>query len=241
MSNLFRKKSTFRFIPTQKRVFEKFLSLCVLSAGICCSFSLSACKNKTIDLFESVSELRDNLLLAQNDELSVRVYSITRENPYLADGVRRELSQFAEFHIVAPASYNRIDLSFEINGKQYGGDTSYDNVKSEYFYSCAVDLSNAQSLPFTLVYQGKEQNLTALSVKSERTISPHQALNAIYRAEKDLIDEKSDKFGYLGEIHVRLIYEEYAYYYVGFIEKNGRTTAYLLNAENEKILAKRES
>jgi hypothetical protein len=240
MSTVFIKKSTFRLFPTQKRLFRKIFPA-LLSVGLGFCLPLVACKNKSVNLMDSVSELRDNLLLAQNDELSLRVYSVTREVPYLADGIRRELSQFSEFRIVAPAAYNRIDLAFEIGGKHYGGDTSYDNVKSEYFYSCNVDLSGVQSLPITLIYQGNKQTLTALSVKTERTISPQQALNAVYHADKDFIDEKVDKYGFIGEIHVRLIYEENAYYYVGFIEKNGRTTAYLLNAENEKILAKRES
>ena len=204
-------------------------------------FGAFGCKKSKTDLFDNVSELRDNVFIAQCDDVYLQIYSIVRETPYLADGIRRELSRFSEFHITAPAAYNRVDISFEINGKRYGGDTSYDNVKSEYFYSCSVDLSNEKSLPVKLNCGGKELSVNANSVITENTVTPKRALNALYRAEKDKIDGLTDKYGFAGEIRVRLIYEEAPYYYIGIIEKNGRVSAYLMNAENEKILAKRES
>ena len=192
---------------------------------VACCFCCTACKKSKLDLFDSVSELRDNVLIAQNGDVYLQIYSVVRETPYLADGVRRELSRFSEFHITAPATYNRVDISFETDGKRYGGDTSYDNVKSEYFYSCGVDLANERALSVTLVCGGNEMTLTANSVLTETTVTPKRALNALYRAEKDRFDSLTDKYGFAGEIRIRLIYEEIPYFYMGIIDKNGHTYA----------------
>ena len=51
----------------------------------------------------------------------------------------------------------------------------------------------------------------------------------------------TDKYGFTGEIYLRLIYEETAYYYVGIIDRNGNIYAFLVNAQTGKILAKRQS
>ena len=49
----------------------------------------------------------------------------------------------------------------------------------------------------------------------------------------------TDKYGFSGEIYLRLIYEDSPYYYVGIIERNGTVHAFLINAQTGKILAKR--
>jgi uncharacterized membrane protein YkoI len=48
------------------------------------------------------------------------------------------------------------------------------------------------------------------------------------------------KYGFTGEICIRLLYEDAPYYYVGVIGQNGKTTAFLLNGKTGKLLAKRE-
>ena len=50
----------------------------------------------------------------------------------------------------------------------------------------------------------------------------------------------TDKYGFSGEIYLRLIYEDSPYYYVGVINRNSEVNAFLLNAETGKILAKRK-
>ena len=51
----------------------------------------------------------------------------------------------------------------------------------------------------------------------------------------------TDKYGFAGEIYIRLLYEEAPYYYVGIIDRSGGCNAFLMNAETGKILARRQS
>ena len=55
------------------------------------------------------------------------------------------------------------------------------------------------------------------------------------------IESMTDKYGFTGEIYIRLIYEDAPYYYVGIIDRNGTINAFLLNATSGKILAKRQT
>ena len=83
--------------------------------------------------------------------------------------------------------------------------------------------------------------LCALSIKTETTRSPKQILEDLKNGESELFSSMTDKYGFTGEIYIRILYEDFPYYYVGVIDRNGKTNAFLLNGETGKILAKRES
>jgi hypothetical protein len=50
----------------------------------------------------------------------------------------------------------------------------------------------------------------------------------------------TDKYGFTGEIYLRLLYEDAPYYYVGVINRKGEITAFLVNATTGKVLAQRK-
>ena len=199
-----------------------------------------ACKQET-DYFSYVSELRENILLAKTETLSLRAYAVQKEIPYETDGVARETSTRAEIYLSAPSGDKTCKISFTVDGKCYGGEMSYDNVKAEYYYSCTLDISSLLELSFEVEYGEEKSTLLAVSVKTETTLSPQAVLEHLRKTEKDFFESMTDKYGFTGEIYLRLLYEDAPYYYVGVIDRNGKTTAFLLNAETGKILAKRQS
>ena len=78
-------------------------------------------------------------------------------------------------------------------------------------------------------------------MKTEQTLSPKGCLQKLQESEGELFSSLTDKYGFTGEIYLRLLYEDAPYYYVGVIERTGKIHAFLLNAKTGKILAKRES
>ena len=118
---------------------------------------------------------------------------------------------------------------------------SFDNVKGDYYFSCTLDVSNLSALSCRIRYGETERTLNAVSVRDESTLSPEAALSALQLAENELFQAMTDKYGFVCEIYLRLIYEDSAYYYVGVIDREGKTNAFLLNATTGKILAKRQS
>ncbi len=198
------------------------------------------CKKKKIDYFEYVSELRSNIFCAQTEEFSLRAYAVEKEYPYSTDGVKRDVSVRTEIYFIAPSGDKTTAISFAVEGVSYGGEMSYDNVKAEYYYSCSLDVSALTQIDFTIDYGEETLTLCAPSVKTENTLSPQTILQKLVEAEEDFFNALTDEFGFVGEIYLRLLYEDFPYYYVGIIDRNGNITAFLLNGETGKILAKRQ-
>ncbi len=171
----------------------------------------------------------------------MRVYAVTRENPYEPDGIPKTLSTRVEAYLVAPEGNQTCTISFTFDGKEYGGEMSFDNVKTEYYFSCSLDVSAATALPCRIQYGERELTLNALSVRTEDTLTPKHVLNNLETEHSDLFSSLTDKYGFAGEIYVRFIYEDAPYYYVGIIDRNRNTHAFLINAKTGKILAKRVS
>ena len=232
--------NAFNHFKTRIFTFRKsFCRLLLFLLCICTGLCFSACK-KEIDYFSYVSEVCDNILLAKNETLSVRAYAVNRENPYLADGVPRERTARAEFFITVPSADKACEIAFEVNGKMFGGDTSYDNVKAQYYFSCSVDISSLKTLPLKITYGEDVHTLTMQSVKTDKTLKPRQLLESLRKEKSDVFTVLTDEYGFAGEIYIRLLYEEALYYYVGVIDRNGKTQAFLLNAQTGKILAQRQ-
>ena len=224
---------------TLKTLLPKKKILCLLLAALCV-FLLVGCK-KQVHYFEYVSENRSNIFLAETDELSLRIYAVEKETPYAADGIPREISARTEVYLTAPDGSKEYDLSFTANGKEYGGDMSFDNVKTEYYYFCTLDISELSSIPCKIVCGETVIELTAQSVKTDTTLSPKYVLESLVSSEQELFSSMTDKYGFAGEIYLRLIYEDAPYYYLGVIDRNGGINAFLINAQTGKILAKRQS
>ena len=205
-----------------------------------CLFCLCGCQ-KQIDYFDYVSELRCNLLTAETDGFSLRIYAVEKEYPYAMDGVKRDVSTRAEFRLIAPSGNETYLLAFGYNGETQSGEMSYDNVKAEYYYSCSLDISATTELSCSISNGKEEICLVAKTVKTAETITPQNALQRVVEYDGETFSARTDKYGFAGEICIRLIYEESPYYYVGVVDRNGKQFAYLLNAESGKILAKRQA
>ena len=203
-------------------------------------FLFPSCK-KTQDYFSYLSEYRSNLFLVETEQFSLRIYALEKEHPFVADGGVGELTKRTELYITTKDGSNRCAVTFDLDGKTHGGECSYDSVKREYFYSCAVDTSSLSSIPLCVEIEGSRYEVTAYSVKNTDVLSGREILNRLQEQEGDLFVHLTDKNGFLAEIHLRLLYEETPYYYIGIVEKSGKTTAFLLDAATGKILAKRES
>lgn len=227
--NVFSSKQS-RFLPFLKIFFVILLPL----------LFFSSCK-KDVDYFDYVSELRKNVFIAQTENFSLRIYAVEKENPYVMDGIPKETSSRVEMHLTASEGDKECAVSFTVNEREFGGEMSYDNVKAEYYYSCTLNVSALKEIPCKIVYGKEEISMIAKSVLDGQTMTPKAALTVLTTEEKELFTSLTDKYGFTGEIYVRLIYEDYVYYYIGVIDREHNVTAFLINAKTGKILAKRQS
>jgi hypothetical protein len=222
------------FLQRLKKIFQGFCLL--LSALTLCL--LAGCKSE-MDYTPYVSELRSNIFIAEAEGLTLRIYAVEKEIPYQADGIPRECTARLEAYLHAPEGNKTCHIVFTFQEENFYGEMSFDNVKAEYFYSCTLDVSKATELPCRIEYGELTVETTARSIRSENTLNAKDILSILKTEEHELFTSMTDKYGFSGEIYIRLIYEDSPYYYVGIIERNGMVHAFLINAQTGKILAKR--
>lgn len=218
---------------------KKLLSSLFLLLFCALCFSFAGC-NRKIDYFSYVSEFRNNIFLAETDSLSLRIYSVTKETPYAADGIAHESTARTEVFLLAPDGSQNYILTVYFNETEYGGELAYDNVKSEYFLSFSLDVSAEKELACVLSFGDTQIQLTATSVLRNETIAPNTILENVRAYDPELFKNMTDKYGFIGEIYLRLLYEDAPYYYVGVINRNGEIHAFLVNAITGKVLAHRK-
>ena len=231
-------RSIFQSTKPYTRAIKRVLLLLCVCLSVFALLAFVACGN-TINYFSYVSELRDNVFLAENEHFSLRAYALEKESPYVTDGIVCEKNVRTEIYLSAPSGEKDCTVLFVINNTEYGGEMSYDNVKGEYFYACPVSSSAQSEIVFRLNYNGETVSLTAKSVCTNDTLSAKSALNVVIESESELFSSLTDKYGFAGEIYMRLLYEDAPFYYVGVIDRQGNVTAFLLNATTGRILAKR--
>lgn len=229
------------FLSTKTYKRKKILTflLCAILLPFCFAF-LPAC-SKEVNYFDYVSELRSNIFLAKTEDFDLKIYATKKESPYATDGVPRECFSRLEAYLVAPDGDKTLRLDMQIEGNIQGGEMSYDNIKGEYYYACPLDASTLSSISCSITYGERKIELVASSVLTEKTISPQAALERVKTENGELFSSMTDKYGFAGEIYIRLLYEDAPYYYVGVINRNGGCNAFLMNGETGKILAHRQS
>ena len=227
----------------QKKPFKRIRrTLILLITSLClsvCTLFLSAC-NQPLDLTQYVSEYRSNVFVYTQKDFSVKARSVEKEYPYVADGYKGEITHRTEIFITLPKGVESCSVRFSIDGKEYGGDASYDNVKQQFYFSCGANASSLHTLPLALTFCGEEQQLSLPSVRDDELTLP-QVLDAVFSQEKELLKSLQNGKDFLGELYVRLLYEDAPYFYVGVVDRNCNTTAFLLDGKSGKILAKRAS
>ena len=200
----------------------------------------TAC-SKEINYFDYVSELRSNIFVAKTDSFSLRIYAVCKESPYATDGVPRETFSRLEAYLITPEGNKQTEICLQIENASYEGEMSYDIVKGEYYASFPIDVSTQREIVCFVKYGDEEKELTATSILTPNTISPQEALKKVQTEKSDLFLSLMDKYGFSGEIYLRLLFEDSPYYYVGIIDRQGNCTAFLMNAETGKILAQRQT
>jgi hypothetical protein len=219
------------FLRPTRRVLALFLSI------LFCLF-FASCK-RNLDWTEYVSEYRNNLFLYVGENFSVRAQNVQKEYPYVADGYKGEMTQRIELFITAPQGTEHCSVRFTVDGHQHEGETSYDNVKRHFYYSCTANAESVYTLPVELCFDGVSQEVTLTSVKSDGLLSLQEVLTHAFAGEQELLKKLTPNHEFEGELYVRLLYEDAPFFYVGIVERQGKVTSLLLDGETGKTLAKR--
>lgn len=251
----------FSFSSAKRARFSFVKKLLIFSILLAPCFSFTSCGKKQFTPLNFVSELRDNVLYAEcksadddvddenkdvdeTENFTLTVHSVLRENPYVSDGLKGDTVRLTTFYFSAKDGSDPYSIRYETAETSGGGATSYDDVKKTYYYTCDLDSSLLTSLRAIVTNErtNRTYEFNAKSVKSERTLSSAQILDALFAAQTEKLSELRKENDFSGEIRLRLLYSDgKTYYYAGIVNREKDTISYLLDGETGKILAVRES
>ena len=221
---------------------NKFKFTCCLL--IISLFILCGC-GKQLDLSQYVSEYRSNIYIGTNGDYSAFISFGKKEYPYAADGIAANESDYCEIALTAVNNTRVYKVIIECNDKKYESELSFNNVHM--IHKATLTLPDPQAQKINVIAFDAETNneivfIVAESVKKENTLSVPQLLKSVYKDNKQTFDKLTQKNQLQGEIHVRLLCnDEKCYYYVGVVDRMGKTRAILADAQSGKTLATHES
>lgn len=197
--------------------------------------TLTACA-KEINYADFISERRAQVYLYEDDSLSVKVHLSSRESPYLSDGYKGEMQDMCEIFVKFAQSPDKVTVRLG----ESGGEMSYMSVTDSFYISfSARDYGDAAEL--TLCWDDEEKTISAPSVLYSGVITPEEALESTRQYDGATFSALTDGNNFEGEIYVRLLSDEgKCYYYVGVTDREGNTSAYLVDGENGNVIAERK-
>ena len=215
-----------------KRLFA--LAFCV---SILC---LSACSAK-IDYTSYVSELRKELFTAENEQVSVMVYTGAKESPAILDGIKNDTRLIIGIKAIfnqEPQSPVTATVCFD--DKAYEIPLNFHPVKRALAGEIEVPVLPEKQVDIKLLYDQTEILLTAKSRLFEDTVSYNEALASVTQKAESFLKEHV-KGGVLKcEIIIRLLCEhDKNYYYVGLVCDEGLKRSYLVDGKTGEVVAEK--
>lgn len=214
------------------------LLLLSLSLSFFSLLFISGCQKE--DYFAYLSDLRSDLFAAETENYTLSISCNERERPYALDGIPSPRLKTIEIVLTEKEPSNEEGYEvYLLEDVPKGGEMSFRSVSGDWFYSRGVEEFPSGSVSVRVVFQNKSEDLTATSVKNEKTISPQDALKAAVSSEGEFIEQLKAEGRFCGEFHVRLLKRDKTYYYVAIVGKE-KSVCLLLNSETGEVLARRE-
>lgn len=214
---------------------KKVLMFAACALAVALLLPLYGC-GKTIDYLNYVSEKRTDIFLYADDDLAIKIQCSQKEQPFSADGYRGDVSPLVEIFVSLPKNPETLEVSVE----GHEGEMNYHAVENRFELSFSAKAFTADHVDVTLTYGGESKTYSALNVRHAGIMSCDEALKCVVEHDSGLFESLTTNRLFDGEIFVRLLYDEDCYYYVGICDKTKHITAYLIDGEHGKIIAKKE-
>jgi len=207
--------------------------------------ALFGCFQTPMEKYEHlISELRDNVFIAQSARYSVSIITGKREDPFIMDGHAGGMRDFTVITVDPAAGENTYAYRVTINGKEYAGKLlAHPFAKT---YSADIQaLSLDTEIALTITTDGQSETLTAKSVKTEQMISCEKAVEIAEKKLKNAIGGFRVNGVMNCEIYVRLMSNPIDnsggyYWYVAFIGEDKTIYAALIEPVSMQVVAVRD-
>ena len=210
---------------------KKFIAA-VICAAVAAVLPLTACNAQT-DYTQYISEKRSEIYLYKDDVTEITINCVSREQPYNSDGICGNMCDLVEIFVKLTPTPDSVEISLE----GYSGEMNYEAVNARFTASYTSPAFMREGIDVVIKADGNEKHYTVLSVLDSGVLSCEQALRCAVEHDRELFTSLTRKRDFVGEIYVRLLYDEGCYYYVGVCDRDKNITAYLLDGGIGKVIA----
>ena len=200
-----------------------------------------SCKSQ-IDYTVYVSELRTNIYQGEKDDVKLIMYTGLREDPYIADGYVGQIKNFVTVRLVSvPESADGVTVSLKYGKESIDGTFEYHPIGGKYVAQFEVDtLPTEPTISATVNVGGEDVVINLATLKNSECIEYKQAIASVKKYDEKIFSELFDTNQVKAEIHIRLLSDgEKNYYYVGVVDKDCNSYAYLVDALSGITIAKK--
>lgn len=200
------------------------------------------CK-KDAGLTPYISELRSDIYVGTCEDYEIKAYYGYREEPYIADGNVDEKIYNLTF-IIKDKGADSVSrqIRFEYEQKVYNETFKYSPI-TETPTAC-FEIENFALKEFEVKISSGSiiTTVTFKSILPENTLSVESALSQFCLRQPELKNGYTDKDGnFTAEIYARiLIKEQKPYWYLGFVSKEKKLKALLIDGFTGEVLAIRD-
>lgn len=211
---------------------RKFVFAALLcSAAVAAATFAGGCK-KSVNYGDYVSEKRYDTYAYGDDNVDIKINLYMREAPFCADGIKGKVEFTGEICVTLPQTYELVEVEFCGNY----GEMNYSAVENNYTLDfCEWNADGKCDV--TITADGTKNVYQTESVLYEGVIGCERALDCVTEKNADYFKRLCDGDVFLGEIFIRLLYDEGCYYYVGVCDRQGAVKAFLVDGEQGKIIA----
>lgn len=209
------------------------------AVALCCIL-FSGCA--TTSAYERyVSDLREDILVGENGDLILTAEYGFRESPFVADGKIGERVYGLTFRLnVVPDEIKRT-VKFVKDNKEYSADFAYDAVSGTYKAYAETGAGCESSLSGTLFCGSESLNFELRSEKPENCLSHKDALIALERNQKNLLDAYTSDGIFNAELYVKIFIKSgKPYWYMAIVGDSKSLKACLIDGVSGEVLAVRD-
>ena len=191
----------------------------------------------------SVSEIRQNFFVAEDDLSNINISSGYRENPYSLDGVHNDVVPFGVV-VFRTSLANIAEPSYNITI----GESVYQGIfeRNPYDNTFVADLETAidddSQIHATIYIEDDTYDFTLQNLSSGWEIDCYEAFDIGLEALDECVQslKKGNSFG--GECYIKVISDpnnmlDIFYWYVAIVDKEGNTHAVVVDSSSGKILS----
>lgn len=217
---------------------KKFLSVTFCVLLIIYSCTLISCKNNDLYL-QNVSQLRTDVFIGKYNGNTLTVYPEEKEYPFIYDGNACERKKFITIKLDNLVG-DEISAEFTINEETYGAQMTFQVLPNALICTIEVVSLPQNSLTVSVTENDSTVKVETKSVKINDTVSYKTAIKSVLNQRQSFIKSLKTHNVLQAEIQARLLYEDGKnYWYVGFADKKGNLTAFLIDGKDGKILAEK--